>query len=212
MNRLARTACLLALFSILSVGLSLGRAAAGAGTETVTIQLDFTTPNGVQVTGTIVAERQMGTATLTEATFNGMVNGQPASATATGGEKWSGNTVAEFDLTSFTQWNVGLDRPGPMKIVVAQAAPGLVTINGIPMAIDGNLAAPGMGRTSYKVTNPGQSTGEIVFLPKTGDGSVLASPLLIVTLMIGPGIVLVLLSGLLRRLGKRETAGADLEV
>lgn len=212
MNLLARTVCLLALLGILSVGFAPRGAAARAGMETVTILLDFTTPNGVQVTGTIVAKRQMGTATLTEATFNGMVNGQPASATATGGEKWSGNTVAEFDLTSFTQWNVGLARPGPMKIVVSQAAPGLVTINGIPMAIDGNLAAPGMGRTSYKVTNPGQSTGEIVFLPRTGDGAVLASPLMIVALMIGPGILLVLLSGLLRKLGKREIAGANLDV
>jgi hypothetical protein len=62
-----------------------------------------------------------------------------------------------------------------MKIVVSQAAPGLVTINGIPMAIDGNWRLPVWVGTSYKVTNPGQSTGEIVFLPRTGDGALLAA-------------------------------------
>ena len=209
MNRFMRLISVLALstFLVAAAPLSVG---AQAQTETVTILVDFTTPAGTQITGTVVGVRQCSDSTLTDLTFSGMVNGQLANASASVVEHWAGNSSARFDRIEIREWRVGLERPGATELLLVQTAPGLLSVNGVPVAVDGELVAPCGGRTSYTLTNPGRGTQDIVLLPATGGGSLLSDPLVIVMLMVSPGIVLVLLSGLVRKLGERREANSDL--
>jgi len=212
MNRVKRIASFITLGMLaLSLAPTGVQAQQAARSETVTVQVDVRTPVGTQITGTIVAQRtcsDSGT-TLTDLSFTGMVNGKPASASATGTETWSGNSAAEFNLGSVTAWNIPLTKPTTLKLNIVQTGPGLISVNGVPVAIDGDLMAPCSGKTLYTVTNAGQSTGQIVLLPKTGVGSIWANPLFIVTLLVVPGTLMILLSGLVRKAGERRVTASD---
>ncbi len=205
MNRILRGVRWLVLGLLAITLLPLGAQAQTAGTEVVTIQVDVTTPAGTKVMGTVVARRQCGSPTTTELTFNGMINGYPATARATAVERWSGDSSAQIEITNITQWEAPVGKPNPITLNIVQTAPGLVTVNGVPVAIDGTLKAPCGGRTTYTVTNPGQGEEQIVLLPSTGEGPLFAHPLVIVSMLIVPGILMVLFSAVLgRRAGKRK--------
>jgi hypothetical protein len=170
-------------------------------TETVTVQLDASTPAGTHVIGTLVVQRTAGS-TETGLEFRGTVDGNPATATAKATERWQGGDSAEITVTEITSWDVPLPRPQLMTVKLAAAGPNLITVNGIPVATNAPLAAPGSGNSSYVVTSPLQGLGEITFLPRTGAGPVVGDPLLVVALLVF-GIPLLALMGLL--VGKIRT-------
>ncbi len=208
MNRIFHVAGWLMLMAgLLATGLlPAGAQAQTTGTETVVIKVDVTTPSGTKVMGTVVARRQCGSPTTTELSFNGMINGYPATATAMAVERWSGDSSAQIEINQITQWEAPVGRPNPITLNIVQTAPGLVTVNGVPVAIDGTLKAPCGGRTTYTVTNPGKGGEEIVLLPSTGQGPFFAHPLVIVGMLVTPGILLVLVSSLLNRWNARHKA------
>ena len=210
MNRLKRIAQVLLVGLFAVALLPLGAVAAQASTETISIQVNTTTPSGTSVIGTVVARRTLGGIVDTHLTFNGMINGAPASLAAEATERWTGDGQASIEITRITDWQASVPQPAVISLNVTQTGPGLVSINGVPMAMDGLLAAPGKGRTTYTMTNPGQGPAQIVALPNTGMGFSPIDPLLIVGLLITPGLALVLLSSLLRRWAGQAGAGSDL--
>jgi hypothetical protein len=152
-------------------------------TETVTVQVDGTTPAGTHVIGTLVVQRTAGSTEIA-LEFRGTVDGNPAAATAKAVEKWQGNDSAEITVTEITSWDAPLPRPDLMTVQLAEAGPNLITVNGIPMATDAPLAAPGSGSASYVITNPLQGLGQVTYLPRTGEGPAMGNPLLVVALLV----------------------------
>ena len=179
-------------------------------TATLTLQLDGSTPAGTHVIGTLVVQRTAGSTEIS-LEFRGTVDGHPATATAKATERWQGSDSAEIAVTEITSWDAPLPRPGPMTIQLAQAGSNLITVNGVPLATDAPLAAPGSGNRSYVITNPLQGQGEVTFLPRTGEGPAMGNPLLVVALLVF-GIPLLALSvmagGKLRGLVRDTAAGA----
>jgi hypothetical protein len=205
MSRIARIASPIVLL-MLAATMFTGHAwAQAASTETVTIQLDSTTPMGTHLIGALVIKRTVGTGQAA-LSFDGTINGLPASATANATETWPSGDRGEITVTEITSWNASVPRPNAMKVELAQVGPGVVTINGIPMAASGAIRPPGSGSATYTVTNPGQGTDPLSLLPKTGDGGVLADPLLVVGFLVAIGPALVVLGTLLGKLaGLRGT-------
>jgi hypothetical protein len=124
-----------------------------------------------------------------------------------------------IEITSINSWNVPLGRPNPVTINISQTSPEVVSVNGVPVAINRPLKAActgdqgtiaggqnqnGSGPLAYVLTNPGQGSGQVVLLPNTGDGPIFFNPLTIVAMLITPGIFLVLVSGLLNRRRKAQ--------
>jgi hypothetical protein len=178
-----------------------------ADLETVSIQIDVTTPGGSSVVGTLVARRQCGATTTTDLAFNGMVDGKHTTATATADETWSGDGRGEISNLKLTSWQSSVPQPAVLDLTITQTAPGLITVNGVPAAIDGDLKAPCGGRTTYTLTNAGQGAASITFLPSTGGGPSFGDPLVVVALLTMPGIGLALLSQLFSLAAKRTKAG-----
>ncbi len=200
MNKVMKLASALVLSLFALSFAPVGASAQGAVSETVTVQINANTPAGTRIIGTAVARRHCGTATLTDLKCNGTINGLPASAAASATERWTSNSTGEVTVNRPTEWNMGgLGKPGGFTLNVVQTSPGLITVNGVPMAIDGDLKAPCGGRTTFLVTNPGQGEAQVVFLPHTGDGPLALHPLVIVGLLLVPGVFLVVLSSLLHR-------------
>src|SRR4051794_39212771 len=146
MNRKIKMFALLSATMLALALLPASSFAQATNTETVTMQVDVTLPSGTHVVGTVVAKRTIinPSETDTELTFNGTINGYPASATATAVERWSDDGHATIEITKITSWKArDVDQPPPMDLVIAQAGPGLITVNGVPVAMDGQLQAPG---------------------------------------------------------------------
>jgi uncharacterized Zn-binding protein involved in type VI secretion len=196
MNKIWRVADLLLLAVSAFAFTAQGAMAQQGGSETVSIQINVTTPGGASVVGTLVARRQCGSTTVTDLSFNGMINGKPTTATASADETWSGDSKAEISNLKVTSWESSVPRPVALDLTIVQAAPGVITVNGVPAAIDGDLKGPCGGRTTYMLTNAGQGASQIALLPKTGDGPWFGHPLVIVALLTLPGVGLVLLSQL----------------
>jgi hypothetical protein len=180
--------------------------------------VNLTTPGGTSIVGTVVGKRQCSDPVRTELSFNGMINGSPASATASATERWSDDSNAVIDVTSIDSWSGPLGRPNPITLHVSQTSPGIVTVNGVPVAINGQLKAActsdtgsgdGGASLAYVFTNPGQGSGQVVLLPNTGEGPMLFNPLVIVAMLITPGIILVMLSSLLRRRAAKQSGYSD---
>lgn len=207
MNKVMKFASLLVL-SLFALSLApSGASAQAAVSETITVQINATTPAGTRIIGTAVAKRRCGAATLTDLMFNGTINGLPASAAATATERWSSNSVGELTVNEPTEWNMAsLGKPDGLTLNVVQTAPGLITVNGVPMAIDGDLMSPCGGRTTYLVTNPGQGATQVVFLPRTGDGPLALHPLVIVGMMLVPGLFMIMLSTVLHKVAVKRNA------
>src|SRR4051794_30538418 len=100
MNRFIRPVCLLILGLFSLALLPVGAFAAQVATETVTIQVNVTSPDGTTFIGTVVGHRQAGTPVTTELTFTGMVNGVPTSAAATATEEWSSDGEAHIVISN----------------------------------------------------------------------------------------------------------------
>jgi hypothetical protein len=196
------------LVSLFALILQPGNAAAAAATctETVTVQINFTMPGGHAVIGTVVAHRTIGDTTQTTLSFTGMINGSPASATAEGTELWTGDSQATLAITKITSWNASVGQPDPLTVNVVQTAPGLLTVNGLPVAMNGLLHAPACGTSAYTFTNPGQGPTNVAVLPNTGAGPLLADPMLLAGLLVLVGVVLVLASRVLSKLGRRAVS------
>lgn len=209
MSRIARIVGLILLFMLAVTMFPVGVAAQASdpATETVTIQLDGTTPTGMQIIGALVVKRTPGTGKA-DLKFNGTINGQPASATATATETWSGNGTAVIKVTEITSWNSSMPKPALMNIELVQVSAGLLTLNGIPMAASGSLLPPGSGNASYVVGNAGEGVDTLVFLPNTGQGGVLAGPLLIAGFLVTICPMLVAFGALLNKLAGRMGATA----
>jgi hypothetical protein len=186
MLSIARTACKIILAASFLLLLPVAAGAQAVNLETVTIQVDVTAPTGTQVTGTVLVKRQPGT-TRDDISFVGIINGSSVSLKATGTEAWSSPTDATLTVDTITQWDSGLGVPAlPVVLHISQSSAGLLSINGVTVAFNGQLKAPGSGSASYVVTNPGSGAKEIALLPKTGGSAGSASNdfLLIVVSMI----------------------------
>jgi hypothetical protein len=221
MNRFTRPVCLLILLLVSLVALPVGAFAAQVATETVTIQVNVTTPDGTSVIGTVVAHRQATTPVTAALTFTGMLNGVPTRAEATATEEWSSDGQAHIVITdlrkasgapltgliSYSKGAAVLAAPlsRDVDVILTQLNPNLISVNGVPLAIDGLMTKPFAlgGRTAYVVTMPGQGSSPISVLPRTGAGNLFLDPLLIVGLLVVSGLGLVGLSSRMRQGGPR---------
>lgn len=197
----------LRLFALLLVSLGLALpAAVGAEerTETVTIHVNVHLPTGTDVLGTVVLDRTCGVEeTQSLATFNGMVNGTPATFNATAIERWYGNGNQEVEIVATDVKTPVLGSVPLRSFRIVQTAPGMGTVEGIPAAIDGTLEAPCSGRTSYTVTTAGQGSQSITELPRTGTPTLLANPITLTLLLTTVGGAM-LVAGVW--MGKRRVA------
>jgi hypothetical protein len=207
MTRLLHGAPRLLLLLFALALLPLTAAAEEIPTQTVSIQVNISAPSGASIIGTIVARRTGGAGVTTELSFTGMMNGAPASMKGTAVERWTGDNQSQLQLTSITEWHAAVAQPSLLTLDISQSSPDVFYVNGVVFAIDHALQAPFGDRNSYVITMPGQGTSQIKVLPNTGDGPGI-TPLMIVGLLIGPGIVLVLLGSLLRKgTARRSSAG-----
>ena len=152
------------------------RVAAGPPHEVVTVLVDVTTPAGATVLGTLTVLRGCTAETSAEYVFNGMVNGLPAAAEAAGIEHWGRDGRVDVTITAVRNWTITGVTPNILNIAVLQTAPGLLAVNGLPVAVDQVLQPPCSGPTSYTVRNAGAGQLSILSLPNTGAGSDLAQP------------------------------------
>lgn len=224
MNRFTRPVGLLIVLLVSLVALPVGAFAAQVATETVTIQVNVTTPDGTSVIGTVVAHRQATSPVTAALSFTGMVNGAPTRAEGTATEEWSSDGQAHIvisnlkmlasaphmSLVSYSRSaaNSVVALPTELDVTLTQQSTNLISVNGIPLAIDGLMTKPFAvgGRTAYVVTMPGQGSSPISVLPRTGDGNLFLNPLLIVGLLLVSGLGLVGLSSRVRQAGTRDTA------
>lgn len=173
--------------------------------ETVTIQVDVTLPSGTSVVGTVVVQRTPGAAT-THVSYNGTIKGKPANATAEVTETWSGNTD-KIHVVAITSWNAVVRQPTISDFELTWIGNGLITVNGIPFAINAPLEGPGTGNHTYVVTMPGSGSQDVKTLPQTGSGSLLSDPMMLSGLLVAVGAGLLLLGiTLSRRAGRRVPA------
>jgi hypothetical protein len=173
--------------------------------ETVTIQINGRTPAGTSVIGVVVAKRSCGATVESEVTFNGMVNGLPAAFSGRVIERWLGDGKEEVEVISTDLAGLVVGKLPVRKILVAQTGANLITVEGLPVAIDGTLEPPCSGRTAYTATNAGQGAQIILQLPNTASNSDiaglrrwLAQPFTIAGMLVGAGSLLLLASRLLR--------------
>jgi hypothetical protein len=170
--KIFRTIQLLVLSLGLLAILPLGAQAATA-IETVTMQVNLTSPRGMKVIGTVVAYRTLGSVVNTELSFNGMINGAPASGNATAVEHWLGNGKEDIEITGVSNWRGPVDALAPMNLHLEQHGSGVISVNGVPVAMNGVLQPPGSGDLSYTFTDAGQGSHDIGTLPNTGLGDTL---------------------------------------
>jgi hypothetical protein len=211
MSRLVLASLALTLLA----GSSQQAAFAGPDHEVVTVLLDVTTPAGTAVLGTLVVARGCTAETSAEYVFNGTVNGLPAAAEAAGSEHWGADGHVDVTITAVHNWSIAGITPNILNIAVWQTAPGLLAINGIPLAVDQVLQPPCSSPTSYTVRNAGAGQLSIMSLPNTGAGSDraqavppgLPSATMALTgigLLVGLSSILALVPGLRRRAGRRR--------
>jgi hypothetical protein len=205
MRRSLRLAPLL-LLSLLAILLlpALATAQPIAG-ETVTIQINGRTPAGTSVIGVVVAKRSCGETVESDVTFNGMVNGHPATFSGRVIERWLGDGREEVEVLSTDLAGLVVGKLPVRTILVAQTGANLITVEGLPVAIDGKLEPPCSGRTAYTATNAGQGTRAIRSLPNTASNvdieglrNWLLQPFAIAGLLAALGGLLILISRLLR--------------
>jgi uncharacterized Zn-binding protein involved in type VI secretion len=215
MRRSLRLAPLLLLSLLAILLLPTIAAAQQVARETVTIQINGRTPAGTSVIGVVVARRSCGATVESEVTFNGMINGLPAAFSGKVIEHWLGDGKEEVEVISTDLAGLVVAKLPVRKILVAQAGANLVTVEGLPVAIDGVLEPPCGGRTSYTATNAGQGVRTILTLPNTASNTdvegpqyELFQPLMVAGLLVGAGILLILASRLLR---ERPSAPAPWE-
>ncbi len=180
--------------------------------ETLTIQLDFKTPAGTPVTGTFVAHRTLGATVTADWTFNGLVQGRPVSASGTAVDRWHGDGKEEIEITSFTSWQMGVPQPPPMTISLAQVSDGVLTVQGLPLAVNGKLLPPGSGNQVFMATNAGQGSQPVTSLPNTA-GSPHVTSLIVGGAVVSAAAILCLALGRLlqaqRRLGRNVPAAGS---
>jgi len=161
--------------------------------EIITLQTDVTTPTGMHVTGTVLVKRYAGSPVTDDVTFTGMINGAPATAHVTGSELWKSASEADFTIDSILDWSMGVPKPSvPLTLNVVQVSPQLITVDGLPFAISGQLQPIGSGAANFVITNSGVGTQPISILPKTGQDLALTALLLAATgiLMFAMGLVI----------------------
>jgi hypothetical protein len=173
--------------------------------ETVTIQINGRTPAGTSIIGVVVAKRTCGAIVESDVTFNGMVNGHPATFSGRVIERWLGDGQEEIEVLSTDLAGLVVGKLPVRKILIAQTGANLITVEGLPVAIDGTLEPPCSGRTAYTATNAGQGTRAILSLPNTtsnidteGLWHWLLQPFAVAGLLIAVGGLLILASRLLR--------------
>ncbi len=185
-------------------------AAAGLPQEVVTVLVDVTSPGGTSVVGTLAVVRGCTAETQAEYVFNGTVNGLPAYAEAAGIERWTGDGHADITITTVRDWHIAGVAPNVLTIGVLQTAPGLLGVNGVPLAVDQLLQAPCSGPTTYTVRNAGAGQLSILTLPNTGAGNSPPATAATTPVLVGVGLLVGLSSSLalvplLRRLRRRRS-------
>src|SRR6478672_7099822 len=111
MNRIMRSAKFLILGLLALALLPAGVLAEQLTTETLSIQVNITTPTNMTILGTVVARRTLGAEITTDLTFNGMINGAPASGTAKAVEHWLGTGQEDIEITLVTTGPASVDLP-----------------------------------------------------------------------------------------------------
>jgi hypothetical protein len=210
MRFIVRIVAVLALLSLLPRSGS----AQQAQTEVATAQINITAL-GISFIGTAVSHRTLGTNPLVSTwSFKGMINNHPADMSGKAEERWTSDGEAVVTLTEILSWNTSLPRPITKVYVVHQVSAGLVYVNNIPFAINGWLLfpgksnqpdtsgatnAPGFNNRPYIITMAGQGIQPVATLPNTsGVESLLFNPYLFTLALVGGGVLLILISRLLR--------------
>jgi hypothetical protein len=169
-------------------------------TEIVTVQLSGRTPLGTGVIGTVVVNRTCDSVVTSDVVFNGTVNGLPARFTGKVIERWLGPGREEIEVLSTTLNGLVLNLPPIRTFNLTQTSPNLIFLDGLPIAINGNLEPPCSGRLSYIVTNVGQATAPITSLPNTANlPGWLFHPFSITLGLIGGGMLLLGMGRLLKK-------------
>ena len=205
MHRGLRLVTLIVLSMIAIAALPPIAAAQQVARETVTIQINGRTPAGTSVIGVVVAKRSCGATVESDVTFNGMVNGLPAAFSGRVIERWLGDGKEEVEVISTDLAGLVVGKLPVRKILVTQTGPNLITVDGLPVAIDGKLEPPCSGRTAYTATNAGQGAQTILALPNTASNidveglrHWLLQPFVLAGLLVGIGSLFILASRLLR--------------
>lgn len=198
-----RTCCLL-LIGLLSVLALLPRTvmAQEPVTETITVQVNVTLPTGNAVIGTIVAQRTYGAEVVITGTFNGMLDGKPFSVSGSAIEHWVSDTQVAVEVTSINVPGMAQANSLLRTYQVVQSSPGLVLVEGMPIAVDAPLVPPRRGTASvqsanYTVTNAGAGPQILTQLPNTA-GGIGGHPFVMAGLLVAVGSGLLLVSRLLR--------------
>ncbi len=177
--------------------------------ESLTIQLNLSTPSGIPLTGTFVARRTLGTPITAAWTFSGLLQGQPFKATGTAVDRWLGDGKEEIEMTSYTSWESAVPQPPLMTISLQQVGDGVIAVEGIPLAVNGKLLPPGSGNQVFMATNAGQGARPVTSLPNTTDFPHLTSLMIGGAVLSGAAILCLALSYLLlapRRPGRNVAA------
>jgi hypothetical protein len=163
----------------LGVALALPLVAAAQGSrETTSLQVSVTLPDGQQLSGSVVDQRVLGPSITSDWSFNGMLNGKPASAAGAAEQRWLGDGKLEVTLTDVTAFSLdGRSVPTNIEgkpdvpqligqtLLVETTGDGIVTVRGIPLAIGGTLLPPGSGDQTFVITNAAAGTGQVSEIP-----------------------------------------------
>lgn len=195
------------LLTLILFAPSFASAQSAPPSEVVTILVNGITPYGTRVIGVIVGERSCGTTVTATATFNGTLNGQPMRFTGNVVERWHSRGFGEdvevlnTDITGTVNW-----LPPIRTISLVQTVPNLMFLEGIPVFINGDLAAPCSGKRLYIATNVPRSAEAVTRLPDAGMGW-FKHPYVIAAMLILGGLVLIGLGRILRepRSGREAT-------
>lgn len=161
-----RIVLLLTLIFSLS-GVSAQEQPAPLPTETLTVLADVEGA-GHRITGAYVIRRAMDGSGAVWWSFRGMLDGKLEEVDGKAVERWSIDGSVTVELTDFNHPNISLDRLPARRVTLMPGWDGLVTIAGVPLAVEGEYRAPGIGGAPVLiVTNAGRGTCTITELPNT---------------------------------------------
>lgn len=167
MRHLMTTVFILLLLS--GLGLTPTHVAAQQTTETMTIQVDARYDDQTLVATYIVTRSLDGSGQISW-TMTGMYDGVFVKARGTAVERWAADGSVQIELLTLEpRHSILLIEQLPTRTIsIGQQWSGLITIVGVPFAVQGTLRAPGQGSDPVMIiTNAGQGIVPIASLPNT---------------------------------------------
>lgn len=166
MIRMMRRLFLLAL--VLGIlGLTPGVATAQPQTETLTILVDVTMGPHALV-GTYIVERATDGSGHVDWSIRGMFDGRAGTAYGTVRETWNPDGSVTLELLTLQHRVIKIEMMPTRTINIGQQWTGLITVAGVPYAVQGRLRPVGQGSDPVLIiTNAGQGPAPIASLPNT---------------------------------------------